>query len=120
MNQEYQKPVSISLSELFIKKTSVSTITSESVVEAVIKHQWKSANEATQVHNEVEVSGLGKFYVSENKTKKRIARLELIKQGYQKVIAQSNDERRINITINKLKAVQDRIDKLKYKLGNEY
>ena len=112
------KPISMSLVDFFIKKTALKTLTSESTVEAIIKHQWKAANEGSKTNNEVEISGIGMFYVSANKTRKRIIHLEKIQKGYQYIVDNSEDEKRVAATKSKLVAITDRINQLKDKLND--
>jgi hypothetical protein len=64
-----------SLIDLFIRRTAVLTSTPESVVEKIIKHQWKKANEVLSAKSEiseVDFCNLGSFFLSPTKAKKRI------------------------------------------------
>jgi hypothetical protein len=110
------KPASMSLTDFFTKKTAVKTLTSESIVDAVIKHQWKSANEAVKTNNEIEISGIGRFYVSKAKVRKRLIKLEEIQRAYAKIIETSDDEKKVNSTKLKLASITERINNLKNKL----
>ncbi len=111
------KPASMSLTDFFIKKVALKTLISESIVDSIIKHQWKLANESTKTNNEVEISGIGQFYVSRNKVLKRIAHLESIQRGYQFIVDHSKDQRKVGVTITKLAAITERINQLKAKIG---
>lgn len=113
------KPASMSPMDWFTKKTSVKTLTSESIVDAVIKHQWKSANEATKKNEEIEMAGIGKFYVSKAKVRRRVEKLEIIKRGFMKIIRESDNERLISATQTKLESVENRIKELKAKLNED-
>ena len=65
--------------DLFIRRTSVITSTPEFLVEKIIKDQWQSANTQTRPGNpisEIDFCNLGSFYISSNKARKRIAKLE--------------------------------------------
>jgi hypothetical protein len=110
------KPISMSLTDFFIKKTALKTLTSESIVEAVIKHQWKSANEGAKVNSQLEISGIGEFYVSRSKSLKRIIHLEKIQRAYQHIIDTSDDIRKVGVTKTKLAAITERIEQLKAKI----
>jgi len=112
------KPVSMPITEFFAKKVAVKTLITESIVEAIIKHQWRLANEATKHNKEVEISGIGKFYVSRNKTIKRILHLERIQRAYQYIVDNSDDERKVGVTKTKLVAITERINQLKDKLND--
>lgn len=74
--EEFKKARTTSFSDLFIKKTAAKTSVPEDVIEAIVNHQWKSAKEITHNVNEIEIAGIGKFFVSESKTKKKIKKLE--------------------------------------------
>lgn len=113
------KPASMSLTDFFTKKVALKTLVSESTVEAIIKHQWKTANEATKKNEEVEISGLGKFYVSKTKTLKRIENLERIKRAFQHYMREAEDQRKRDTLQNKINAVETRIKDLKAKIEDD-
>jgi len=46
------------------------------LIEAVIKHQGEDAAQAVKIHNEIEFSGLGKFFLSLPRTKRRLFHTE--------------------------------------------
>lgn len=60
------KPKSMSPSNFFIKKTAIKTLVPESVVELVIKDQWKQLNETIKSgkHVDHEISGFAYLKVS--------------------------------------------------------
>lgn len=67
------------LLDLFIRRTSVITSTPEYIVEKIIKDQWQNANTQTRPSNpisEIDFCNLGTFYISANKARKRIEKLE--------------------------------------------
>lgn len=73
--QKSNKP----LIDLFIRRTAVLTSTPESMVEKIIKDQWRSANRLTQSGEtvaEIDFANLGTFFVSPTKASKRIKRQE--------------------------------------------
>lgn len=51
----------------------------ENVVDKVISHQFKHANKSMREHAEIEISGFGTFFQSQTKIKRRIAKLEPIR-----------------------------------------
>lgn len=79
------------LKDVLITKTAIKTLKSEDLVERVIMHQFKSARDAFRVHNEIEISGFGKFTIS---TK----RLRLKKLYYENII--NVIERRLEYSSN--------------------
>lgn len=67
------------LINLFIRRTAVLTSVSESLAEKIIKDQWDMANKMTQPakrNSEIDIPNIGLFYISANKAKKRLLRLE--------------------------------------------
>jgi nucleoid DNA-binding protein len=69
------KPISMSVKDYLIRTLAVKIMVSEKVIEAVVNHQFQSANEAMDIHNSLEISGFGKFYFNEKKAKKKILSL---------------------------------------------
>jgi nucleoid DNA-binding protein len=70
------KPISLSVKDYLIRKMAVKMMVTESTIDAVIRHQFSSANDATQKHKSLEISGFGKFYFNEKKAQKTKERLE--------------------------------------------
>jgi len=67
------------LLDLFIRRTAVLTSTQEHLVEKIIKDQWKNANKVSQPGSpisEIDFCNIGTFFISGNKSKKRIAKNE--------------------------------------------
>jgi nucleoid DNA-binding protein len=56
----------------------------ENVVDKVITHQFKHANQAMKLYSQVEISGFGKFEQSQAKIKRRIQKKEEIRDALQK------------------------------------
>lgn len=65
------------LRDVLITKTAIINLQSESVVEKVISFQFKEAIQMLKIVHEVELSGFGKFMISQSKLKKRINKVEL-------------------------------------------
>lgn len=74
-NRDDIKPKNLSIHEFLLRKTAVKMMISESIVEKVITHEKKSINGAFKTKNEVEISGFGKFTISQVKLKKKIKKL---------------------------------------------
>lgn len=75
------------LLDLFIRRTAVVTQTSETLTDLVVKDQWRRANKLTQAQYSVaefDFCNLGIFYLSKNKAKKRISKLEDINAAVSK------------------------------------
>ena len=69
----------LKLKDRLVKMTAVKLAISERVVDAVVTHQFTSANAAMDGTNEtVEISGFGKFTFSYKKAKRRLETMEKI------------------------------------------
>lgn len=56
----------------------------EHVVDRVVSHQFKHANQSMRQYSEIEISGFGTFFQSNAKIKRRINKLEPIRDVLQK------------------------------------
>ncbi len=73
-----QKPKNLSHHDYLVRKVAVRVMKGEEIVAKVISHSFKEAHAALKVHSEVEISGFGKFYISQVKLKNRIATCQTI------------------------------------------
>ena len=80
------KPMSMSVKEYLIRTLAIKLAVNEKTIEAVVNHQFQSANEAMDVNHSVEISGFGKFMYNEKKAAKKIAKLEGKRDAMQKII----------------------------------
>lgn len=73
------------LQDTLIKTTSIKLAISERIVEAVVNHQFSSANAAITdgTNSTVELSGFGKFIFSKKKAIKRLEKLEAVAKDLQ-------------------------------------
>jgi nucleoid DNA-binding protein len=67
------KPQSMSIKDYLIRLLAIKMLTSEKTIEAVVNHQFNSANEALKQNYSVELAGFGKFYFNYKKAAKRLA-----------------------------------------------
>jgi len=81
------KPVSMSVKDFLIRTLAVKILTSEKTIEAIINHQFQSANEAVDLNNSLEISGFGKFFFNTKKASRRIEALIAKKGAMEKIIA---------------------------------
>ena len=95
-----EKPQSMSMKEWIIKKMSINMVISEKVIDAIVVHQFDSANDALNIHKSVEISGFGKFYFNDKKALTQYNKLLAIKKAYERMLS---DE---NITATKKNAVE--------------
>jgi nucleoid DNA-binding protein len=77
------KPISLSVKEYLIRKLAVKMMISEKTLEAVINHQFVSANEAMKTNNSVEISGFGKFVFNYKKAVKKMEKMLSQKQLFE-------------------------------------
>jgi len=115
------KPISMSVKDYLIRKMSVSLMMSEKTIEAIVNHQFRSANVALQDNNTVEVSGLGKFYFN---YKKAVRKMEKMVSKATLFHSQMNNmelsEQKRQSATNKLVNTLAQIEILKPKLNVEH
>jgi nucleoid DNA-binding protein len=115
------KPMSMSVKDYLIRKLSVSLMMSEKTIEAIVNHQFRSANVALQDNNTVEISGLGKFYFN---YKKAVRKMEKMVSKANLFHAQVNNmeltEQKRQSSANKLANTLAQIETLKPKLNVEH
>jgi len=83
------KPISLSVKDYLIRKMAVKLMISEKTIEAVVNHQFQSANEATHQCKSLEISGFGKFFFNEGKAVKTMEKYLSQKAYFEKLV---NDE----------------------------
>ena len=81
------KPISMSVKDYLIRTLAVKIMVSEKTIEAVVNHQFQSANEAMDLNNSVEISGFGKFFFNNKKAVKRVGALNAKKGALENIIA---------------------------------
>lgn len=112
-----KKPQSMSVKEWIIKKMAISMVVSEKVIDAVVTHQFDSANDALNVNKSVEISGFGKFYFNQKKAQGQYEKLLKIKQAYERMLLDENiTETKRNSVELKLKIIESSIKTLKPKI----
>jgi hypothetical protein len=97
---------------------AISLVTSEKTIDAVITHQFDSANDAVNIHKSVEISGFGKFYFNEKKALAQYNKLLAIKKAYENMLLDENitDTKRNAVTL-KLQIIESSIKTLKPKIN---
>ena len=80
------KPVSMSVKDYLIRTLAVKILTSEKTIEAVINHQFQSANEALDLNNSVEISGFGKLFFNNKKAIKRLGALNAKREVVERIV----------------------------------
>jgi len=112
------KPSTMSVKEWIIKKMSINMVISEKIIDAVITHQFDSANDALNIHKSVEISGFGKFYFNQKKALTQYNKLLAIKQAYENTLLDENiTATKRNAVELKLQIIQSSIKTLKPKIN---
>ena len=113
-----KKPQSMSVKEWIIKKMAISMMVSEKTIDAVVTHQFDSANDAVNIHKSVEISGFGKFFFNQKKALTQYKKLLAIKLAYENILADESisDVKRNAVTL-KLQIIETSIKTLKPKIN---
>ena len=78
--------MSMSVKEYLIRTLAIKLAVNEKTIEAVVNHQFQSANEAMDLNHSIEISGFGKFMFNEKKAAKKLAKLEGKRDFMQRII----------------------------------
>lgn len=116
------KPLYLSVKDYLIRKMAVKMMVPEKTIEAVVNHQFKSANEALRVNESVELSGFGKMYFNRKKAYKRMAKLISKKKVFENMLVtkQLSEQRIATINliianvIDEIEILKPRIDEAEY------
>lgn len=112
------------MKDYLIRKMAVKMMISEKTLEAVINHQFTSANQAMLTNNSVEISGFGKFLFNEKKAAKKLETMYIQKQHLERTLSnpEASEQRKrsaqmkldsLNISIDILKP---RVDEYKARI----
>ena len=107
------KPISLPVKDYLIRVLAVKTLTSEKTIEAIVNHQFQSANEALQTNKSVEISGFARMLFNQKKANKKM-KLLLQKKDYyaQAVIDHPTSDSWKNKLNNTLAGIQSLISKM--------
>jgi hypothetical protein len=89
----------------------------EKIIDAVVTHQFDSANDAVNLYKSVEISGFGKFLFNEKKALAQYNKLLAIKQAYERMLTEDISETKRNALELKMKIVESSIKSLKPKIN---
>ena len=112
------RPISLSVKDFLIRKLAIKLLTPEKTIEAVVHHQFSSANDAIQnaSNKSVEISGFGKFLFNNGKAAKRMKELLAIEANLINIINNSPSEQRRKSATLKLETLRVTIENLKPKI----
>lgn len=80
------KPQSMGVREWLVKTLSLRIHTPESIISAVVVHQFDQANIKLKEEDSLEISGFGKFYYNRKKAEKEMVKRLSQKEVFQKVL----------------------------------
>lgn len=108
----------MAVKDFLIRKMAVKMRVSEEVLQAVIAHQFKSANRAMQENNKVELSGFGTFLFNYKKAHRKMRKLINRVWYYDKYLKdETRTEQRkkmvmhyLLITLGQIKSLKPKID----------
>jgi len=95
------------LKDVLITRTAIRTLKSEAAVEKVISHQFRSARDAMRVYAEVEISGFGKYLLSQSKLRRKILRQEEMLRLCQEALKRSTTDRRTSSLQQKINSLTE-------------
>jgi len=112
------KPTSMSVKEWIIKRMSIGMVISEKTLDAVITHQFDSANDAVNIYKSVEISGFGKFLFNQKKALTQYNKLLAIQKAYDNMLLDENitDTKKNSVEL-KLQIIESSIKTLKPKIN---
>lgn len=93
------KPINLSIKDFLIRRMAVQLMTSEKTIEAVISHQFKSANEALDKNSSIEIAGFGKWLFNHKKAKKVVDSLNINIASYEERVKNMSEEKRASSKI---------------------
>ena len=102
--------------EYLVRALSIKLAMSEKIVEAVVNHQFQSANEAMDVNRSLELSGFGRILFNNKKAIKKLAALEAKLERTKKQLNNNNaDPKKLE---NAIEILEKQIRLLKPKITN--
>ncbi len=85
------RPEAERIKSILITKTAIKELISEDIIEKVILFQFKDFRDMVFDHDQIEITGFGKFLVSPNKVCKKIVHMERTIAKYQTKLNQEPD-----------------------------
>ena len=112
-----ERPKSLTIKDFLIRKMSVRMLIPEFTLDAIVSHQFQSANQAMLITKSVEISGFGKFVFNDKKAVKKMEKLLLQKALFERLMNDDSlsEQRRHNARL-KYESVTLNISVLKPKI----
>lgn len=77
------RPDADRIKSILITKTAIKELVSEDIIDKVISFQFKDFRDMVHEHDQIEITGFGKFLVSPNKVAKKMVIMEATIKKYQ-------------------------------------
>lgn len=114
-----ERPKSLTIKDFLIRKMSVRMLIPEFTLDAIVSHQFQSANQAMLNAKSVELSGFGKFVFNDKKAIKKMEKLLSQKALFERLMNDDSlSEQRRNNAKLKYESVILNISVLKPKITN--
>ena len=107
------KPLSLSVKQFLIRRTSVDMAIAEKTVEAVINHQFASMLDAMSNKDSVEMSGFGKFLFNSKKAVRLVRKYTDHKKMNEELLLQDISPQKRRSVMVKLQELEGNIEMLK-------
>ena len=115
------KPISLSVKDYLIRKMAVKLMTPEKTIEAIINHQFQSANEAMHRNKTVEISGFGKFLFNDGKALRKMNTYKKIEKALLNTLSKPDlTEAKKRATLLKLGTTRSNIELLKPRINENH
>jgi len=117
---KYDKPNSMSAKDYLVRILSVDMAIPDKTIDAVIVHQFQSANTAMDTNKSLEISGFGRFMFNDKKAIKKMATLEKRLETYtEQLNSNSLTESNIVKITEIIRVINKQIEQLKPKLNHD-
>ena len=114
-----ERPKSLTIKDFLIRKMSVRMLIRVFTLDAIVSHQFQSANQAMTSTKSVEISGFGKFVFNDKKAVKKMEKLLSQKALFERLMNDDSlSEQRRNNARLKYESVTLNISVLKPKITN--
>jgi nucleoid DNA-binding protein len=108
-----EKPNSMSVKDWLVKKMSIDLVIKESIINAVVTHQFNSANDAFKNNSSVELSGFGKFIFNKRKAEKKLQKYYDTRDLYISKLeitpSDSSLQRRLDSVLEEIKVLEPKL-----------
>lgn len=111
------KPITLSMRDYLVRKMAVKLMIPEKTIDAVIVHQFQSANTALATNDSVELSGFGKLLFNRKKAIKQLQNYKEMLGHYQRHLQASDlTEAKRNNIVARIASATEAIETLSTKL----